>query len=117
MTVAGQASCSLGGVRRVTPASVQGSGFKVRGSRFKVTGPLSFSLLKQLVPGMSFVNRASISFGVVVAAMLLLTALKPLATPVEFATKATIELRSSRSAKVLGAVVVLLTLVLYVIFF
>ena len=80
-------------------------------------GPCSFWLLKQLAPGISFVNRASISFGVVVAAMLLWTALKPLPKPVEFPTKATIELRSSRSARILGAGVVLLTLALYILFF
>jgi SSS family solute:Na+ symporter len=82
-----------------------------------VLGPASFWLLKQLAPGVSFVNRASISFGVVVAAMLLITALKPLAKPVELASNARIELVSSRSAKVGGVLVVLLTLALYAWFF
>ena len=80
-------------------------------------GPVSFWLLKQLAPGVSFVNRASISFGIVIAVMLLLTALKPLAKPVEFAANARFDLRPSRSAKIGGVLVVLGTLALYVRFF
>jgi SSS family solute:Na+ symporter len=82
-----------------------------------VLGPVSFWLLKQLVPGVSFVNRATISFGIVIAAMLLITAVKPLAKPVVFASSARIELVSSRSAKIGGVLVVLATLALYAVFF
>ena len=82
-----------------------------------VLGPVSFWLLKQLAPGISFVNRASISFGVVLAVMLLLTWLRPLPKPVEFPANARIELVSSRSAKVGGVFVVLATLALYAWFF
>jgi SSS family solute:Na+ symporter len=82
-----------------------------------VLGPVSFWLLKQLAPGVSFVNRASISFGVVLAVMLLLTWLRPLPKPVEFPANARIELVSSRSAKVGGVFVVLATLALYAWFF
>lgn len=82
-----------------------------------VLGPVSFWLLKQLAPGVSFVNRASISFGVVIAAMLLITALKPLPRAVEFVPNARIELTSSRSARIGGVLVVLATLALYLVFF
>lgn len=82
-----------------------------------VLGPVSFWLLKQLAPGVSFVNRATISFGIVIAAMLLITAVKPLAKPVVFASSARIELVSSRSAKIGGVLVVLATLALYAVFF
>mgnify|MGYP001210848306 CR=1 FL=1 len=82
-----------------------------------VLGPVSFWLLKQLAPGVSFVNRASISFGIVVATMLLITRLRPLPKPVEFVPSARIELVSSRSAKLGGVAVVLATLALYVVFF
>jgi SSS family solute:Na+ symporter len=82
-----------------------------------VLGPVSFWLLKQLAPGVSFVNRASISFAAVVATMLLITALKPLPKAVEFTSAARIELVSSRSAKVGGVLVVLATLILYAWFF
>lgn len=82
-----------------------------------VLGPVSFWLLKQLAPGISFVNRASISFCVVVAVMLLITALKPLAQPIEFQTNASIELAPSKSAKFFGAGVVVLTVALYILFF
>ena len=80
-------------------------------------GPASFWLLKQLVPGVSFVNRASLSFGIVLAAMLGLAWLKPLAKPLEFPTNTRIDLTSSRSAKTFGVGVVVVTLALYVWFF
>jgi SSS family solute:Na+ symporter len=79
-------------------------------------GPASFWLLKRVAPGMSFVNQASISFGVVIAAMLLVTWRRPLARPVELQRHGSIELSSSKSAKVFGVLVVLLTLALYLIF-
>lgn len=80
-------------------------------------GPVSFWLLKQFAPGISFVNRASVSFVVVIVAMLLITWAKPLAKPVEFVPKARIELVSSRSARWAGALVVVITLLLYAWFF
>jgi solute:Na+ symporter, SSS family len=80
-------------------------------------GPASFWVLKQLAPGVSFVNRASLSFGIVLAAMLLITALKPLPKPVEFVRNAHIELVASRPAKIGGVVVVLATMALYLLFF
>jgi solute:Na+ symporter, SSS family len=49
--------------------------------------------------------------------MLLITVLKPLPKPVEFPTNASIELTSSRSAKILGIGVVIAILLLYVWFF
>jgi SSS family solute:Na+ symporter len=82
-----------------------------------VLGPVSFWLLKQMAPQISFVNRASMSFGIVLAAMLLITWIKPATKPVEFTSHARIELTSSRSAKVAGLLVVLATLALYAWFF
>lgn len=89
---------------------------RVSGTVGLLLGPASFWLLKQLVPSVSFVNRASLSFGIVIAVMLLLTWLRPLPKPVVFESNARIALTSSRSAKVGGVIVVLLTLALYVIF-
>lgn len=82
-----------------------------------ILGPVSFWLLKQAAPGVSFVNRASISFGVVIAAMLLITACRPMARPAELAASARIELAPSRAARVCGVAVVLATLALYAVFF
>ncbi len=48
--------------------------------------------------------------------MLLITLLKPLQKPVEFASAGRIELVSSAAAKVAGVLVVLATLALYVWF-
>lgn len=80
-------------------------------------GPVSFWVLKQFAPGISFVNRASISFGIVVASMLIITVLKPLPAPIEFNARSGIDLTSSRGAKFCGVGVVLLTVVLYLVFF
>jgi SSS family solute:Na+ symporter len=79
-------------------------------------GPISFWVVKQLAPEISFVNRASISFGVVVAAMLLITAAKPLPEPVRFQTRSALDLTPARLPKVFGVVVVLATIALYVVF-
>lgn len=79
-------------------------------------GPASFWVLKLLASGMSFVNRASISFGVVIAAMLLLTWRWPLARPAELQRHGSIELTASKSARIFGILVVLLTLALYAVF-
>jgi solute:Na+ symporter, SSS family len=81
-----------------------------------ILGPLSFWLLKQFAPGISFVDRASISFIVVVAAMLLVTLLKPLAQPVEFQASSRVELSSSRPARLFGTAVIIATIALYILF-
>jgi SSS family solute:Na+ symporter len=79
-------------------------------------GPAVFWVIKQVAPGISFVDRASLVFGIVLATMLLITAVKPLPKPVELASAAKIDLKPSRSAKALGVGVVVLTIVLYIIF-
>jgi SSS family solute:Na+ symporter len=79
-------------------------------------GPASFWLIKVAAPGISFVNRASLSFGIVLLAMLFLTWLRPLPQPVVLPAAGRLDMTPSRAAKLAGGAVVLLTLVLYVIF-
>ncbi|MHC4119685.1 MAG: sodium:solute symporter family transporter [Planctomycetota bacterium] len=64
----------------------------------------------------NFLNRMAICFGLCLIAMAIITKLKPLAQPIEFKQKSTLDLRSSGWAKVAGIVVVAITLVLYFLF-
>jgi SSS family solute:Na+ symporter len=81
-----------------------------------VTNIIAYGALKLAVPQLQFLNRMAVCFGLCLVMMALITALKPLAQPVEFRQNTTIALESSHSAKVAGVVVVLVTLALYVIF-
>ena len=58
----------------------------------------------------------AISFAIVLAVMALLGALKPLSTPVVIQTNTTINLESSLGVRICGVVVVVVTLLLYIIF-
>jgi len=64
----------------------------------------------------NFLNRMAICFGLCLIAMAIITAVKPLAQPVEFHTKTDLNLTSSGGAKLAGIVVVIITLALYVLF-
>lgn len=67
--------------------------------------------------GLSFLDRMALCFGIVVATLGVITALNPLKQPVELPVNENMDLQSSSTAKFWGAVVVVLTLVLYVIFY
>lgn len=81
-----------------------------------VLGPVSFWAIKQLAPRLSFVNRASLAFGIVIAVMLAITVVRPLPQPVQLGTFSRIDLTPSRAAKWFGALVVVLTVILYLVF-
>jgi SSS family solute:Na+ symporter len=88
----------------------------VTGTVGLLLGPASFWTIKQFAPGISFVDRASLAFGIVIAVMLAITAIKPLAQPVQLATTSDIDMTPSKGAKALGGVVILLTIALYIVF-
>ena len=67
-------------------------------------------------PDIQFLNRMAICFGLCIAVMTIITLLKPLAEPVEFKQNSTLDLRSSSGAKIVGIVVVVITLALYFLF-
>ena len=69
-----------------------------------------------IAPDMAFLNRMAICFGVVVATLAIVTAVKPLAKPVVMPTSDLVALESSKTAKIWGIGVVIATLVLYAIF-
>lgn len=75
-----------------------------------------YGALKVAAPGIPFLNRMAICFGVVFLVMAVITAVKPLAQPVVMPTTDLIALESSKKAKVYGIGVVIATLVLYAIF-
>jgi len=67
-------------------------------------------------PDIQFLNRMAICFGLCLLVMAIITAIKPLAEPIEFKQQSKLNLRSSGGAKVAGIVVVIITLILYVLF-
>ncbi|WOO40617.1 sodium:solute symporter family transporter [Rubellicoccus peritrichatus] len=64
----------------------------------------------------AFLNRMAITLGLVIVIGLVLTLLRPMQEPVQMPVNEEIELESSSGAKVAGIGVVVLTLVLYAIF-
>ncbi|MGQ9590863.1 MAG: sodium:solute symporter family transporter [Planctomycetota bacterium] len=78
--------------------------------------PILYGAIGWLWPGIPFLDRMAICFGIVIAFLGVLTALSPLPEPVTFPRKATIDLTPSRTAAWFGAVIVAVTLALYVIF-
>jgi SSS family solute:Na+ symporter len=78
--------------------------------------PLVYGVLKLVLPGLAFLDRMAVSFFGVLAVMMIITMAKPLAEPVVLPTHTTIALETSKSAKVAGIAVVIVTLVLYAIF-
>ena len=67
-------------------------------------------------PDIQFLNRMAICFGLCIVVMTIITLLKPLAEPVVFKQNSTLDLRSSRGAKIAGIFVVVITVVLYFLF-
>ena len=64
----------------------------------------------------NFLNRMAISFVVCLLVMTIIRIMKPLSQPIEFKHNTKIELHSSRSAMVVGIIVVVITLLLYFLF-
>jgi solute:Na+ symporter, SSS family len=77
---------------------------------------LLYAYLYLFQSGIPFLNRMAICFGVVFAVMAAITIIKPLEKPVVMPVTDLIALESSKIAKIWGVVVVVLTLLLYVIF-
>jgi SSS family solute:Na+ symporter len=69
-----------------------------------------------IAPDWPFLNRMAICFGAVVAALTVVTLVKPLIKPVVMPVTDLIALESSKSAKIWGVGVVIVTLALYMIF-
>ena len=64
----------------------------------------------------NFLNRMAISFIVCLVVMTVIRNVKPLAQPVTFEQKGTLDLRGSKGARMAGILVILITLLLYLLF-
>ncbi len=81
-----------------------------------LTNIVAYSALKVAVPSIQFLNRMAICFALVLIVMSIITLVKPLAQPMQFEHKTTIDVRSSRGAAIAGVFVIVFTLILYVLF-
>ncbi|MBN2414641.1 sodium/solute symporter [bacterium] len=81
-----------------------------------IINPLIYGLLKMLLPGLAFLDRMAVSFAGVLLVMTVITLIRPLAEPKKIRVRSTIDLEASKTAKALGLVVIIMTLVLYAVF-
>jgi len=78
--------------------------------------PVLYGTLKYAAPGIAFLDRMAICFGIVLAVLTVMTILKPLPAPVTMPVNPKMDMTTSRGAKLAGLGVVALTLTLYAIF-
>ena len=78
--------------------------------------PVLYGTLKYAAPGIAFLDRMAICFGIVLAVLTVMTLTNPLPEPVTMPTNPKMDLTPSRGAKLAGFGVVVLTLALYAIF-
>jgi SSS family solute:Na+ symporter len=70
----------------------------------------------QTVAAWSFLDRMALCFGLIMAVLTVMTLVRPLAQPVDLPVNPKMDMTTSRGAKAFGAIVILLTIALYVIF-
>ncbi len=78
--------------------------------------PVLYGTLKLALPQVAFLNRMAICFGIVLAVLAAITLAKPLATPVQLPVNAQMNMTTTKGAKLFAGLVVVLTLMLYVVF-
>ncbi len=78
--------------------------------------PIMYGLLKVVLPGLAFLDRMAVSFFSVLLVMGIITVIKPLPKAIALPSNTTIDLQSSRFAKMFGIGVVIATIILYIIF-
>lgn len=81
-----------------------------------IAGVPVYGLLLWFLPGIAFLNHMAITFAALIIIMGVITALRPLPAAVTFKTISPIDLTPSRSARWLSAVVIALTVALYILF-
>ncbi|MFO1077332.1 MAG: sodium/solute symporter [Planctomycetota bacterium] len=89
---------------------------KVCGVLGLVANPLIYWVLQFLLPDLAFLDRMAVSFGCVLAIMAVLTIVKPRTEALPDRPAPKIDLVSCPVAKVAGVAVVVVTLVLYAVF-
>ncbi len=78
--------------------------------------PATFGALKWVLPSLAFLDRMAVTFFIVLAILAAMTWISPKTDPDELEHEPHIELTSSRGAKFAGALVVIATVSLYIIF-
>ncbi len=78
--------------------------------------PVLYGGIALFAPEIAFLDRMAICFFTVMGVMWLIGVAKPLPQPVEFKANTRLNLETSRSAKMAGVVVVVVTVILYIIF-
>ena len=86
------------------------------GSLGILTSPIVYGLLKLFYGDIAFLNRMAITFACSLAVMFILTLVKPLKQEVEMPNNTSIDLSSSKGAKLAGIAVLALCVILYVVF-
>jgi solute:Na+ symporter, SSS family len=70
----------------------------------------------QVVANWSFLDRMALCFGIVIAVLTVMTLVAPLKKPIELPVNEKMNIESSKGAMICGAGVVVLTLILYIVF-
>lgn len=78
--------------------------------------PVIYGCLHAFVPQLDFVNRMMVTFFAIVVLDLAITVVKPRSEPYTQESKTSLDLSSSKGALLVGVLVVLVTLVLYAVF-
>jgi len=81
-----------------------------------VINPILYGGLKYFAPGIAFLNSMAICFAVILAVLAIMTLLKPLPQPVTLPVNESMDMRTDGRTKIFGIVVVVLTLILYAVF-
>jgi SSS family solute:Na+ symporter len=81
-----------------------------------IINPVLYGALKYFTPNIAFLNRMAICFFVILAVLALMTLLKPLPAPVTLPVNENMDMRTDQRTKVFGIAVIVLTLILYAIF-
>jgi SSS family solute:Na+ symporter len=81
-----------------------------------VINPILYGLLKVFTPQIAFLNRMAICFFVVLAVLTVMTLVKPLPQPVSLPVNEKMDMTTDPKTKIFGIGVVILTLVLYAVF-
>ena len=89
---------------------------KMCGVTALLLNPIIYGILMMSAGHLSFLDRMSITFVIIIAVMTLMTLLKPLKEAFKLEPATSMDLRTSKSALFLGLVVVALTVALYVYF-
>jgi SSS family solute:Na+ symporter len=81
-----------------------------------IINPILYGALKYFAPNIAFLNRMAICFAVILAVLALMTLLRPLPEPVTLPVNTDMDMRTDPKTRIFGIAVILLTLILYAIF-